>query len=163
MRGRFIALIVTWVALWGEVNLANVLTGAVVAVVITFVFPVSQRVDHRLHLWGTVKFLSKFVMDLFVSSITVARAVLFPNEERLRAHTVSVQLHTQDPLITTVICNAMTLTPGTLTVAIDSSTRAMRLHVLGAIDEEIVQQQVYELERRVMAAVSSRAENRKAQ
>jgi multicomponent Na+:H+ antiporter subunit E len=163
MRGRFIALIVTWVALWGEVNLANVVTGAVVAVVITFVFPVSERVDHRLHLWGTVKFLSKFVMDLFVSSITVARAVLFPNEERLRAKTVSVQLHTHDPLITTVICNAMTLTPGTLMVAINTSTRTMKLHVMGPIDEEIVQQHVYELERRVMAAVSSRAENRKAQ
>ena len=156
MIDRFIALIITWVALWGDFTVANVATGIVVAGALFFLFPTPDRVDHRINIVGMVKFLVRFFIDIVQSSFSVALAVLFPNEKRLKVKTVAVQLHTRDPFITTVICNAMTLTPGTMTVAIDDKTLVMHVHVLGDIDAATVQHEVHELEKRVLAALTAR-------
>lgn len=160
MIDRYLALIITWVALWGELSLANIATGMLVASLIIYLFPTPDRIDHRIHLPGMAKFLARFVVDIVRSSVSVARAVLFPTEQRLRTKIVTVQLHTNDPFITTVICNAMTLTPGTMTVAIDSTNSEMKLHVMGDVDDETVQHDVYELEKRVLAALTSRPPKR---
>lgn len=159
---RFIALVVTWVALWGELNGANVITGLIVAVVILAMFPSQNPVNHRLHLVGAVKFLGKFLVDLVASSVDVARTVLFPTSERLQVKVVSVQLHTQDPLIITIVCNAMTLIPGTMTVAIHEASHTMKIHVLGNADEDTVTRHVYELEQRAMNALSCEPRDRKS-
>ncbi len=159
---RFIALVITWIALWGEINGANIITGLIVAAVITSVFPSQNPVIHHLRFVGACKFLGKFVVDLVVSSLDVARTVLFPTPERLEVKVVSVQLHTNDPLITTIVCNAMTLTPGTMTVAIHEPSRTMKLHVLGHADADTVQRHVYELEQRVMNALSCEPRDRKS-
>lgn len=158
---RFAALMATWVALWGEVNPANVLTGFVLAVVLSVMFPSASKLEHRIHVVGALKFLGRFIVDLVTSSVTVAAAVLRPTKERLAVKVVDVDLHTTDPLMVAVICNAMTLTPGTMTVAVDDSTSTMRLHVLGDIDAATVQQHVHELEARVMAAVWRKSDRRR--
>ena len=160
MIDRYLALIVTWVALWGELSVANIATGMLVAFLIIYLFPTPDRVNHNIHPLGMVKFLGRFVVDIVRSSFSVAQAVLFPTEQRLRTKIVTVQLHTNDPFITTVICNAMTLTPGTMTVAIDTNNSEMKLHVLGDVDDETVQHDVYELEKRVRAALTSRPQKR---
>lgn len=161
MIDRYLALIITWVALWGELSLANIATGMLVAFLIIYLFPTPDRVNHSIHPLGMVKFLARFVVDIVRSSFSVAQAVLFPTEQRLRTKIVTVQLHTNDPFITTVICNAMTLTPGTMTVAIDTHNSEMKLHVLGDVDNETVQHDVYELEKRVLAALTSRPQKRR--
>jgi multicomponent Na+:H+ antiporter subunit E len=150
---RFVLSVLTWVALWGEVNLANVATGFVVSIALWLAFPPSRRVDHRLNLGGTVRFLGRFVVDLVTSSLAVAVAVLRPTPRRLEVKVVDVALGTSDPLLMTIICNAMTLTPGTMTVAVNESTSTLRLHVLGEIDAATVQQHVHHLEARVADAV----------
>lgn len=160
MIDRYFALVITWVALWGELSLANLATGTLVAFLIIFLFPTPDRVDHRINVLGMVKFLARFVVDIVRSSLSVARAVLFPTASRLQVKIVTVKLHTNDPFITTVICNAMTLTPGTMTVAIDSTSSEMKLHVLGDVDQQTVQDDVYELEKRVLAALSSRSKKK---
>lgn len=160
MIDRYLALVITWVALWGELSVGNIATGSFVAFLIIFLFPTPDRIDHRINLFGMVKFLARFVLDIVRSSMSVARAVLFPTASRLQVKIVTVKLHTNDPFITTVICNAMTLTPGTMTVAIDEKTSEMKLHVLGDVDENSVQLEVYELEKRVLAALSSRSKRK---
>lgn len=159
---RFVALVVTWIALWGELNGANIITGFIVAVLITSMFPTQNPVHHRLRIIGAVKFLGKFLVDLVASSVDVARTVLFPTPERLQVKVVSVQLHTQDSLVTTIVCNAMTLTPGTMTVAIDEPSHTMKIHVLGNADEDTVSRHVYELEKRVMDALLCDPQDRKS-
>lgn len=150
---RFVLSIVVWVALWGEVNLANVLTGLVLAGALKVVFPSSPRIDHGVNPVGSLRFLGRFLVDLVTSSVAVARTVLRPSEERLNVKVVEIQLATHDPLLMSIICNAMTLTPGTMTVAVDESTSMMKLHVLGGIGDDDLRRQVHELEARVSAAV----------
>lgn len=150
---RLVVSILVWVALWGEVNLANIVTGLVVAVVLAVAFPSAPRPNHRLDPLGAARFLGRFLVDLVTSSMTVAMTVLRPTRERLAVKVVDVPLRTNDPLWMAMISNAMTLTPGTMTVAVDEATSTIKLHVLGDIPDDEVRRQVHELEARVMAAV----------
>jgi multicomponent Na+:H+ antiporter subunit E len=154
MTGRIGALIVTWIALWGELSVANLLSGVVVAFLIMFLFPSATDVRHRVHPVGAVKFLVLLLRDLLTSSWTVAVTVLRPTPERLVSKTVAVQLTTTSALVASLVANSLTLTPGTMTVAIDEDTFMLKVHVLGEIDEAEFTQQVRALEQRLHHAVS---------
>jgi multicomponent Na+:H+ antiporter subunit E len=156
MMARAIALVITWVALWGEANVANIVTGVGISLLISVLFPSSSRASHHVSFIGSVLFLGRFVLDLFVSSFVVTRTVLFPTESRLHTHVVTVPLRVKDPLVATVIANAMTLTPGTMTVAVDDASFEIKLHVLGDAPAESIEQHVRDVETRVLRALKLR-------
>lgn len=159
--GRVGALIVTWIALWGELSVANLLSGVVVAFLIMFLFPSITDAHHRVHLVGAVKFVARLLRDLVTSSWTVVVTVLRPTPERLTTKVVAVQLATTSALIASLVANSLTLTPGTMTVGIDEETFTLKVHILGEIDEVEFIQQVRALEQRLSRAVTVIAQNKK--
>lgn len=159
--GRVGALIVTWIALWGELSVANLLSGVVVAFLIMFLFPSITDAHHRVHLVGAVKFVARLLRDLVTSSWTVVVTVLRPTPERLATKVVAVQLATTSALIASLVANSLTLTPGTMTVGIDEETFTLKVHILGEIDEVEFIQQVRALEQRLSRAVTVIAQNKK--
>lgn len=159
--GRVGALIVTWIALWGELSVANLLSGVVVAFLIMFLFPSITDAHHRVHLVGAVKFVALLLRDLVTSSWTVVVTVLRPTPERLATKVVAVQLATTSALIASLVANSLTLTPGTMTVGIDEETFTLKVHILGEIDEVEFIQQVRALEQRLSRAVTVIAQNKK--
>ena len=159
--GRVGALIVTWIALWGELSVANLLSGVVVAFLIMFLFPSITDAHHRVHLVGAVKFVARLLRDLVTSSWTVVVTVLRPTPERLATKVVAVQLLTTSALIASLVANSLTLTPGTMTVGIDEETFTLKVHILGEIDEVEFIQQVRALEQRLSRAVTVIAQNKK--
>jgi multicomponent Na+:H+ antiporter subunit E len=161
MMGRVGALIVTWIALWGELSVANLLSGVVVAFLIMFLFPSITDAHHRVHLVGAVKFVARLLRDLVTSSWTVVVTVLRPTPERLATKVVAVQLATTSALIASLVANSLTLTPGTMTVGIDEETFTLKVHILGEIDEVEFIQQVRALEQRLSRAVTVIAQNKK--
>jgi multicomponent Na+:H+ antiporter subunit E len=161
MMGRVGALIVTWIALWGELSVANLLSGVVVAFLIMFLFPSITDAHHRVHLVGAVKFVARLLRDLVTSSWTVVVTVLRPTPERLATKVVAVQLLTTSALIASLVANSLTLTPGTMTVGIDEETFTLKVHILGEIDEVEFIQQVRALEQRLSRAVTVIAQNKK--
>lgn len=156
MIARLLALVVTWVALWGEVSVANIVTGVVVTVLITVLFPAPSHVPHRVRPVAVLAFMWRFVVDMVRSSFVVAWAVLRPTESRSRVSIVKVPLSVRDPLSATVVANAVSLTPGTMTVEIDEATYELTLHVMGDMDEASVVADALALERRVLAAIPRR-------
>jgi multicomponent Na+:H+ antiporter subunit E len=161
MMGRVGALIVTWIALWGELSVANLLSGVVVAFLIMFLFPSITDAHHRVHPVGAVKFVALLLRDLVTSSWTVVITVLRPTPERLTTKVVAVQLATTSALIASLVANSLTLTPGTMTVGIDEETFTLKVHILGEIDEVEFIQQVRALEQRLSRAVTVIAQNKK--
>ena len=159
--GRVGALIVTWIALWGELSVANLLSGVVVAFLIMFLFPSITDAHHRVHLVGAAKFVARLLRDLVTSSWTVVVTVLRPTPERLATKVVAVQLATTSALIASLVANSLTLTPGTMTVGIDEETFTLKVHILGEIDEVEFIQQVRALEQRLSRAVTVIAQNKK--
>ncbi|MBN2894881.1 MAG: Na+/H+ antiporter subunit E [Campylobacterales bacterium] len=126
MLGQFILLFLVWIALSNSLHVQELLTGALVALSITlFIRP---KPLPWLRIVGTyVRFIPTFLVALVRANIDVARIVLSP---RISIRPGIVKLHTtlkhdHDKLL---LANAITLTPGTLTLKLHDDT--LFVHVL---------------------------------
>jgi len=156
MIGRWLVLIVLWVALWGEVSLVNIATGFIVAVVLSLLFPGSRRSKHKIRIIPATMFFFYMLRSIIVASWTVIVAVLFPNEKRRHVEIIRIKLESTSTLIRAVIANTISLTPGTVIVSIDAETSVMDIHVLGRIDPERFRNQINKHEQRVMAFIEEK-------
>jgi multicomponent Na+:H+ antiporter subunit E len=148
-------LTVVWVALWGDVSVANIVSGAALAVVVSLVFPLPP-VHMRLRirpLW-LLWLVARFVYDVVVASVEVSWKVLTLREPP-RNVVIEVNLRTPSDFVLTVVGEMTTLVPGSVVVEARRSSHTLFLHVLDARDEagaERMRQATYALERRVVHA-----------
>jgi multicomponent Na+:H+ antiporter subunit E len=155
----FVGLVVLWLLLVGEVTVGNVLGGLAVAAGIELLVPLRlPRTRHRVHP-GALASLTAFVgWSLVTSSWTVLVATLAPTPERLRAGIVRVELPgTSSEWVTTLVANAISLTPGTMTLDATMGPPVLQVHVLGLGDLDEFRAEVLDLHRRVDAAFTPRA------
>jgi len=89
--------------------------------------------------------------------VRVAMAVLAPNHERTVASVQKVRLERGSVFIGSIVANAITLTPGTMTLELDSTSLELSVHVLGEVSHEKFTADVLDLERRVAAAFREKA------
>lgn len=155
MTVHLLSLLVVWVALWGEVSVANVVSGVVVAVLVTTLFRSGSAGGHRLRPIGALRLGASVFADLVVSTWRVVVAVLRPTPDRVHAEVIEVSLRSRSPLVCTLVANAITLTPGTMTVDLDPQSSRLRVHVLGRVDHDEFRASVRALEDRVLAAVGN--------
>ncbi|MEM8745547.1 MAG: Na+/H+ antiporter subunit E [Actinomycetota bacterium] len=155
-----IFMLVAWLALWGEISVVNVGSGVLVVAIVSLVFRRVQRGRHRLHPIGLVKLLAIFVWRLVTSSATVVVTVLAPTPARLRSGVVGVELTHASPLVAAIVSDAISLTPGTLTLDAKFPGGGRRepptlyIHVLGLADPDEIRRDVQQLEQVVLAAVT---------
>lgn len=152
---RSVVLVIIWVLLQGELSVGNVVGGVLVVAVIEVVFPMSRRSGHRVHPLGAAIFVGTLLRDLVVSSVTVVVAVLRPTPDRVHTEVIPVTLSTHSRLVTSLVANSITLTPGTMTVDVAPTTAGYRLdvHALGRVDHDEFVASIHALERRVTRAV----------
>lgn len=151
-------LVVTWLLLQGELTIANLAGGSVLALVLVEIFPVHRpEVRHRLHPWGLVRFVVFVLYSLVMSSWEVIKVILHPTPVNLRSGIVRVRLTAESPLTTTIVANAVTLTPGTMTLTARTDPAELHIHVLGLADADAFRASVHDLERRTLAAVEPQA------
>jgi multicomponent Na+:H+ antiporter subunit E len=153
-------ILVVWLALWGEVSAVNVASGVLVVGVMALLFRPEPR-GHRLHVFGLVRLLGVFVWRLLSSSATVVLAVIAPTPARLRSGVVGVRLSHPSTLVAAIVADAISLTPGTLTLearyadeASESTPPVLYIHVLGLSDPAAIRDDVRRLEQLVMSAVT---------
>lgn len=148
-----IVLTTIWVLLNGRPHVANVLGGLVVSAVVLIAFPLAaEDRRHRFHPLATVRFALHVAWNLVTSSLAIVIAVLAPTPARLRAGIVRVELPGASPLVVTLVANAITLTPGTLTMTAQSDPAVLHVHVLGLGDVDEFRASVHDLHRRATAA-----------
>jgi multicomponent Na+:H+ antiporter subunit E len=150
---RSFALLVLWIALWGELSVANVVSGIVTIGLLTLLFPATPGNGHRLHPVGAVRLLGSVLASLVTSTWSVVLAVVRPTPDRVHAEVVVVDLGTRSPLVAAIVANSITLTPGTMTVDLDPRTFELQVHILGRVDHDEFRAEVRSLEQRVVAAV----------
>jgi multicomponent Na+:H+ antiporter subunit E len=152
---RAVLLLVFWIALWGEVSLGNVLSGIAVIVLVSVLAPAGRpaRVV-QLHPVAIVRLAAAMARALVVSSARVAVTSIRPTPERLRATIAEVPLVGGSPLTTMIVAQLIGLTPGTMTVGIESrdGRPVLYVHALGTDDVTALRRDVQELEARVLAA-----------
>jgi multicomponent Na+:H+ antiporter subunit E len=157
--GLVVWLAAVWVGLWGSLSVANVLGGLVVAVALLTLLPLpdvpSRGVVRPL---AVVRLLVHFAVELVRASAQVVVLVLQPRRE-LRQAVVAVEVVGASDQLLTLLANAISLTPGTLTLEVDRPRRTLYVHVLqlGADRDAVekVRQDILRLERLAIEAVGS--------
>ncbi len=161
-----------WVALWADLTLGNVIGGLLVATaVVSIARPTGVTGLERTYFrpLSALRFLGYFLWQLVKANLVVAWEIVTPGLKINRA-IIAVPMHTSSAGVVTVVANAVTLTPGTVTVDVvenevtldDGATvrtdRTLFIHVLHFLDVESVRCEVLQLERLAIKAFGSRGE-----
>lgn len=157
-----VVLTTTWVLLQGDLTAGNVLGGLAASTVVLVTAPLAvEPRRHRIRPFRLLRHLAFVARSLVTSSLAVVRTSLAPTPRRLRSGIVRCELPGADPLVTTMVANALTLTPGTLTVTADATTdpAVLHVHVLGLDDIDAFRADVADLHRKVLAAVPLRSDD----
>jgi len=168
VRGRFltqlpllVGLVLLWMVLWGQVTWLSVLTGIVVAIIVTRTFylpPVD--LSGRINLWYLLVFLAHFFLDVALASFTVAFQALNPRPIP-QSSVIGIQLRTRSDLIMTLDAIAMSLVPGSLVVEADRERSTLYLHTFATRTEddvEAMRAKVLVVEARIVRAIGSKAD-----
>ena len=153
-------LVLLWLLLWGTWSWANLLSGLLVALLVTWLLPLPPVVEHaRFRPLAVLHLLGWFPRDLLVSSVQVAWIALRPSPTR--AAVVGVQLRTDSDLLLTLITQTVNLVPGTLVLGVDRTSRRLLVHLLLLRGEDEVERRrrdVVVVEERVVRAFGSARE-----
>jgi multicomponent Na+:H+ antiporter subunit E len=151
-------LTIFWVALWEHLTPANVLGGLVVAVVAVWLVP-GRVSEHPLTVrpWPALRLAAYFTRQLFTASAIVAWEVVTPRN-RIHEGIVAVPLPSRSEFVATFVANAVTLTPGTLSLEVAGDPPVLYVHVLHLKEVEDVRRDVIRLEELVRDAFVSDVE-----
>ena len=150
MLVALLLLTAAWVALTGEVTLANVLEGAIVSALLLVLVRFRGRRGVQLSKAPkAVGLFLYFLKELLLSNAAVARSILRPVSS-LSPGIVAVPLDLTSDAGITVLANLITLTPGTLSLDVSSDRRTLYVHALDVADPDAFRREVKEgFERRV--------------
>ncbi|WP_226924498.1 Na+/H+ antiporter subunit E [Georgenia satyanarayanai] len=158
--GVLLWLTVVWVALWGDLTLANVVIGAFLAVLVTAVLPLpTTPFDGRFRPWGVVLLLAHFLWDVVKASVEVA--ALAVRRTPPRGAVIRVRLRSHNDVYLTMVAGMTSLVPGSVVIEAHRITGTLYHHILdvemhGGLER--AHQSVLDQEERILRAFGSREE-----
>ena len=145
------ALTFAWCALWGEASAANLLSGLLIAALVTTP-GVATPGQGGVRLRPLSRFAALVGADLAKSTVAVAREVLTPTDYTDEA-IVEVRVPTDSRTHLLLLIVAVTVTPGTAVVDADPDTGTLYLHLLHAERRAETEAHVIELAELACAAL----------
>ena len=142
---RALLILAVWLALWGDISAANVLSGLLVAAAVIMLFRSWRPGQIVIRPLGACRLALFFSYKLVQSTVVVAQAVVMPSH---RVHTgiVAVPLQGCSDALVTLIADAVSLTPGTLTLEVRRNPLTLYIHALDVRDVDAVRADVRRLE-----------------
>jgi multicomponent Na+:H+ antiporter subunit E len=137
-------LTILWVILWRDLSIANVLSGILIGALVELAKPwrsLGQK-HHTIRPRALVVFVTYFVWKLLEANIVLAREVLTPRNS-IETGVIAVRLGPCSDLVVAIVANAISLTPGTLTLEVrreDVPTlyvHILHLHDIGAARADV--------------------------
>jgi multicomponent Na+:H+ antiporter subunit E len=117
-----VALLLVYLALTGNLQLSNLLVGALVAALVTIlVRPARRSFEARRlpgALWATARYIALLAADVVKSGIGVARIVLDPKLP-IRPGIIAVPSGCESELALALSAHALSITPGELVLGIE--------------------------------------------
>lgn len=148
-------LVAIWVALWGELSTANVLSGLLVAGGLLLVLPGAGPGPMRyLRVIPAIKYVGYFFYKLCESTVIVAWEVISPGSG-ISEGIVAVPVTGASDAVVTLVANSISLTPGTLTIEVHRDPATLYVHVLHLRSIEETRLEILDLERRALEAFGS--------
>lgn len=154
-----VALALTWVLLWGDLSVANVLAGLAIASVLVVALPMPPiPFSGTIRPAGLLRLAGHFLYDVAVASFQVAWQV-FRFGRQPHSVIVSLNMRSDSDLYLTITAEMISLVPGTLTIDLRRPDSTLLVHVFGVEDDlEARIASIRAQEDRVLAAFASDAE-----
>lgn len=147
-------LMAMWMLLWGEVSLWMLVSGLLVAVVLSQAFPLPPvTLGLKVRPLRLLSLLVLFLLDILRASVQVAGVVL--RRRGVRNSIVAVPLRSESDFVLTGVAAMLSLVPGSIVVEARRATHTLYLHVLDAHTPEEVERFVaraHEVEDRFLDA-----------
>lgn len=123
-------LTAVWVMLWESLSWANVLGGLMVATLVMASVP-SHKVETPVGFRpvAAIRLLGYFLWKLVEASARLTWEIFTPRN-KINAAVVCVPLRSRVPGIVTVVANMVSLTPGSVTIEVDTDEMILFIHVL---------------------------------
>ncbi len=151
-------LVLVWVGLWEDLSPGSVLGGVLVATVLVGWFRPRARgpASSTVRPLPALRFAAYFLWKLTEASAVVAWEVVTPRN-RINEGIVAVPIRGVSDGIVTLVANAISLTPGTVTLEVDRHPTVLYVHVLHLHDVEAVRREIQHLEVLAVRAFGSAA------
>jgi multicomponent Na+:H+ antiporter subunit E len=150
-------LVVVWLFLWEDFSFANVLAGLALGSLLVTLFPMRPRgIPGAFRPVAAGRFVGFFAWKLVEASMIVAWEVVTP-QNRINEGIVAVPIRGVSQTLTTLVANAISLTPGTLTLEVRQHPPVLYVHVLHLDDIDAVRRDVQYLEVLAIRAFGSSA------
>lgn len=143
---RWVGLIAVWVLIWRDLSPGTLLAGAIIGLVLEAGrLSVAQPIPVRIG--GLIRFAAYYFAALARSNVQVAWTVIAPLRNQIEEAIVSVPLAVSSPQAALLVANAITFTPGTLTVELSGDPPTLYAHVLQFEGEGPLRQEIDRLGR----------------
>jgi multicomponent Na+:H+ antiporter subunit E len=156
MLGRVTMLVALWLLAWGEITLANVLSGTVVAAALLVTFPPGRRTHGVLgvSLVGVARLIAYVAVQLVISNVVMTRQILRRTPD-LHPGVLAHRLRQPSEEVATVMTSVIALSPGTMTVDLDRDSSTIYVHFFRLSDVDAARASLARLERLVVSAIAA--------
>jgi multicomponent Na+:H+ antiporter subunit E len=154
----FLGLVLLWMLLWGQFTWLALITGAVLALLVSAIFYLpAVRLSGRVNVLRALAFTLRLLFDIVVASLQIAWSAVNPWYRPSNA-IIAVQLRTRSDLVMTFTAEAVSLVPGSIVLDIDRESSTLYLHALNVKSVDDVpklKRDVLATERRLILAAGS--------
>jgi multicomponent Na+:H+ antiporter subunit E len=147
-------LVSFWLLAWGQVSVANVASGIVVAAALLLAFPPHRRTvsGRSISPMGTARLVLYVLGQLVPSNVLVTREIL-SRRSRIRTGVLAYPLEQPSDAVLSLMAHVIALTPGTMTVEATSDPPVLYVHFLLLHDLTEARRSLARLERLAVAAL----------
>jgi multicomponent Na+:H+ antiporter subunit E len=151
-----VLLLALWLLAWGEISIANVVSGIALIVVLFLVFPTARHRGPRVrvHPIAVSRLVAYVLTQLAVSNVLVAREIV-SRRSRMRTGVIGYRVQQPSDLTVTLMANILALTPGTMPVDVTHDPTTIYVHFLLLSDVEDARRTIGRLEKLVVGAVAT--------
>lgn len=140
-------LTLVWMLLWEDLSAASLLGGALAGGTLVVLFPEAGPGRFvRVRPLAAARLALYFLIKVLEANLIVAWEVITPSNESVELGIVAVPLVGDSDVMLTLVANAITLTPGTLTLEVRKDPPTVYVHVLHLRSVEAVRADVRKLE-----------------
>jgi multicomponent Na+:H+ antiporter subunit E len=153
--GRAGLLVVLWLLAWGDLSLANVVSGAAVAAAVLVAFPPRRPAGRRVRIRarGVPPLVAYVVSQLVVSNVLMTWQILRRRPD-VRPGVLAHRLRHPSEETVTVMTSIIALSPGTMTADVDAASTTIYVHFFRLHDVPTARAALERLERLVTGAIA---------
>jgi len=154
-------LVLVWLLLWGTFSAANVISGLLIALIITLLLPLPVvPIEGRVHPLSMLRLGITVAWYLVLSSAQVAWLAVKPGPAPLSA-VLRTHIAVKSDLVLALAVNIFNLIPGSIVLEIDQARRMLYMHVINVGSDRAMAsfyRQVTVVERQLVAAFEREAD-----